>query len=159
MILRVLSFFVVLFLITSCDKFSFSKNKKKQTIDTIVDFSSVDTYPSFPACDSIIEKNKKSNCFRNTIHKKIAEELLKHKFIVKDSIDEIVIVGLKILSDGMFVLDTVQSSENLKQQLPELDNILKVSILKLPKVYPAIKRGIPVKTKYKLPVRILLQDK
>ena len=159
MILRVLTFFMIIFFITSCDKFSFIKNTKKQALDTIVDFSSVDTFPSFKGCDSIINKEHKSNCFRNTIHEKINYELLKHRFTVKDTIDEVVIVDLKILTDGKFILDNIQSSENIKQQLPELDSLLKITIQKLPKVYPAIKRGIPVKTKYQLPVRILFKDK
>ena len=62
--------FFGLFFITSCDKFSFTKNKNIQVIDTIVDFTSVDTYPSFKVCDSLIDKIKKSACFRKTIHQK-----------------------------------------------------------------------------------------
>lgn len=144
--------------LTSCDKLSFSKNKNTQAIDTIVDFTSVDTYPSFKVCDSLIDKTKKSACFRNTIHQKIGEELQKHILEIKDSIDETVFVDLIINSKGDIIFQDLQSSENIKKQLPELDSILQLSVDNLPVIYPAIKRGIPVVTKYQLPIRIVLKE-
>ena len=103
MLLRVFSFLLILFLITSCDKFSYSKNKNLQVVDTIVDFTSVDFSPSFKVCDSLIDKHQKSNCFRTTIHQKIGAELQKHQFIIRDSISEIVYVDLLITSNGKIV--------------------------------------------------------
>ena len=158
MFLRVFPFLLMIFFITSCDKFSFSKNKKDQTLDTIVNFSSVDTFPSFKVCDSIIDKVKKSDCFRTTIHKKIGEELQRNSFVIKDSIDEIIQVELIINSSGEFVLDSIISSNNLKTTLPQLDSLIAVSVQRIAKIHPAIKRGIPVTTKYRLPIRIKLKE-
>ena len=158
MSLRAFSFLFVIFLCTSCDKFSFSKKSQKIALDTIVDFSSVDTFPSFKVCDSLIDKQKKSDCFRSTIHQKIGEELLQHQLTIKDSIDEIIYVDLIIDSSGVFILEAIQSSENIKKQLPELDSLLKSSVQKLPKIFAALKRGIPVTTKYNLPIRIQLKE-
>ena len=158
MVLRVLTFLFLLLFITSCDKLPFSKNKNSKVLDTIVDFSSVDTFPSFKTCDSLIDKTAKSDCFRATIHQKIGEELQKHQLAIKDSIDEIIYVDLLISADGMFTLEAIQSSDTIKQELPELDSLLKVSVKKLPTIHPANKRGIPVATKYRLPIRIQLQE-
>jgi hypothetical protein len=157
MFLRVSSFLLLFIFITSCDNFSFSKNKNMQLLDTIVNFSSVDTSPSFKVCDSIIDKQKKTNCFRTTIHQKIGAELQKHQFVIKDSIAEIVYVVLRINSEGTLFLEAIESPEAIRNQLPKLDSILKVSITKIPKMYPAIKRGIPVTTKYRLPIKIQLK--
>ncbi|WP_243456840.1 energy transducer TonB [Polaribacter batillariae] len=129
-----------------------------QVLDTFVNFSSIDTYPSFKVCDSLIEKAQQEDCFRNTIHNKIGEELLKHEFTIKDSIFETVIVNLLINSKGNIELETIESSEIIKKELPELDSILKVSIRQIPIIYPAIKRGIPVTTKYRLPIQIQLKE-
>lgn len=157
MFLRVFSFLILFIFITSCDKFSFSKsNEKEQVLDTIVNFSSVDTSPSFKICDSLINKVEKSNCFRNTIHNKIGAELQKHEFTIRDSISEVIYVDLLISSKGKVVLEAIQSSESIKIQLPKLDSILKVSVDLIPSIYPAIKRGIPVTTKYRLPILIEL---
>lgn len=102
--------------------------KKNQVLDTIVNFSSVDTSPSFKVCDSIIDKQKKSDCFRTIIHQKIGMELHKHEFSLKNPISEIVYVDLLINSKGKISLETFESSENMKIQLPKLAAILKASV-------------------------------
>lgn len=155
--MRVFYFLVLLIFFTSCDKFSFSKKEHLQVIDTF-DVTSVDTFPSFKVCDSIIDKTKKANCFRKTIHQKIGEELTKHQFSIIDTLDETVFLSILINSKGEFVLDTIQSSENIKRQLPELDSVLQLSVQKLSVIIPANKRGIPVTTKYQLPIRIVLKE-
>jgi len=129
-----------------------------QLLDTIVNFSSVDTSPSFKVCDSIIDKQKKTNCFRTTIHQKIGAELQKHQFVIRDSISEIVYVDLLINSKGKIVLEAMESSEEIKIKLPKLDSVLRISIDKIPNVYAAIKRGIPVTTKYRLPIKIQIKQ-
>jgi hypothetical protein len=156
--MRVFIFFMLIICCTSCDKFSFSKNKELQVLDTIVDFTSVDFSPSFKVCEAIIDKEKIAICFRNTIHQKIGAELQKHHLTVKDSINELVYVAVLINSKGEIIFDETSSSENIKQQLPQLDSVLKFSVSRLPVIHPAIKRGIPVTTKYRLPIRILLKD-
>ena len=158
MFLRIFSLFLLFLLITSCDNFSFSKNKNLQAVDTIVDYTSVDFSPSFKVCDSIIDKHQKSNCFRTTIHQKIGVELQKHQFVIRDSISEIVYVDLLINSKGKIVIEAMASSEEIRIQLPELDSVLRISVDKIPNVYAAIKRGIPVTTKYRLPIKIQLKQ-
>ncbi|PQJ79331.1 hypothetical protein [Polaribacter porphyrae] len=158
MLFRVFSFVMLVMIITSCDKFSFSKKKDLPQIDTIIDFTSVDTYPSFKECDSLIDKEKKSICFRNTIHQKIGEELSKHSFKIKDSIDETILVDLIINSDGKITFEALQSSEKIKKELPELDSIIHLSVDNLPTIFPAIKKRYKVTTKYQLPIRIKLQE-
>ena len=158
MFLRIFSLFLLFLLITSCDNFSFSKNKNLQAVDTIVDYTSVDFSPSFKVCDSIIDKHQKSNCFRTTIHQKIGVELQKHQFVIRDSISEIVYVDLLINSKGKIVLEAMESSEEIKIKLPKLDSVLRISVDKIPNVYAAIKRGIPVTTKYRLPIKIQIKQ-
>jgi len=159
MLFRVFSFLLVLIFCVSCNKLSFTKNSKnKALIDTVLDFSSVDVSPSFKVCDSIIDKVQKTDCFRTTIHQKIGEELAQYSFIIKDSISQIVFVDLIINSKGAIVLDQIESPEKIKKDLPELDSLLHMSINKLPIIFPAIKRGMPVTSKYRLPIRIQLKD-
>jgi len=158
MFLRVFFLLVVLMFFTSCDKFSFAKKSSIGTLDTIVDFSSVDTFPSFKICDAFIDKEEKAACFRNTIHQKIGEKLQQYSLTTKDSIDEIIYVDLIINAEGRFVLDAIQSSNKIKKELPQLDSLLKASVVSLPKILPANKRGIPVTTKYRLPIRIQLKE-
>lgn len=156
--MRVFFVILVFFLVTSCDKLPFTKSQNLPELDTIVDFTSVDLSPSFKVCDSIVAKQKKSECFRKTIHKKIGQELLQHRLISKDSINEIVSLELFITAEGKVTLAQLNSSEPLKEMLPQLDSLLQIAIAKLPQIYPAIKRGIPVATKYTMPIQIVVED-
>ena len=152
MFLRVFAFLLLLLFCNSCDLVMGLDDSKIETLDTIIDFSSVDFSPSFPVCDSIITKQEKSACFRNTMHAKISSELQKHSFTIKEAVSETVFVHLLISANGTVVLDEIQSSENIQIQLPTLDSLLKISVRNLPKITPASKRGIPVVTKYSLPI-------
>lgn len=138
----------------SCKRFSFSKQEKIVFIDTIVDFSSVDSYPSFDTCTDLIEKEEKAFCFRETIYMKVGEELDKIQLESNETFKEKVLVQIRINKEGVFTIDSIISSEKIKTVFPNLDSVLKRSITGLPKVFPAIKRGIPVTTVYQLPIKI-----
>ena len=146
-----------LLIFTQCDKIPLVKKSKLQQIDTVVNFSSVDLSPSFQECDSIIDKVKKSNCFRLQIHKKIGQELQKHQLESIFEIDEEVQVIMHVTDKGEFIFKNMIASEELQENLPSLDSVLELCIEKLPKVIPATKRGIPVTTQYQLPIKISLQ--
>ena len=157
MLLRFFSFLMLILSFTCCDKFPFTRKDKSPQLDTVVDYNSVDFYPSFKVCDGLIDKKAKAKCFRNTIHKKIGLELKQHTLSIKDSIDETIFVDLIINSKGEIIVQKIISTDHLKQQLPQLDSLLRKSIQELRASYAAIKRGIPVTTKYRLPLRITLK--
>ena len=123
-----------------------------------VDYTSVDVSPSFKVCDSLIDKDEKSSCFRSTIREEIASNLAKQSIQVAQSVDETIEVAITIQSNKEAKLTSIKSSDSLLVILPSLKDILKKSVEKLPAIYPAIKRGIPVTTQYKLPIRIKLEN-
>jgi hypothetical protein len=143
---------------TSCDYFSFEKNKNLEKIDMDVDFTSVDFSPSFKVCDSLINKLKKTDCFRTTIRQEISSNLAKQSIQVAQSVDETIEVAITIQSNKEVKLTSIKSSDSLLVILPLLKAILKKSVKELPSIYPAIKRGIPVTTVYKLPIRIAVKN-
>lgn len=158
MYLRILVFLLLLPFCFSCE---FIENQKEEVfslkkIDTVIDFTKVDVLPSFSICDSILEVAEKNRCFINNLHTQFSENLLMHTFDVPDSINEIVIVQLKIDAKGGAVLISIQSSEMVKKVIPSLDEIITKSVYELPILFPALKRGIPVATEYKIPIVIKL---
>jgi len=148
----------LLFSFTSCEYFSFEKNKNIEKIDVDVDFTSVDVSPSFKVCDSLIEKEKKNTCFRTTLRQEISSSLAKQSIQVPQSVDETIEVAITIQSNKEVKLTSIKSSDSLLVILPSLKAILKKSVEELPAVYPAIKRGVPVTTVYKLPIRIAVKN-
>ena len=156
--MRYFLFICLLFSFTSCNYFSFEKNKNVETIDMDLDYSSVDVSPSFRVCDSLIEKDKKDTCFRTTLRQEIFSSLAKQSIQVPQSVDETIEVAITIQSDKEVKLTSIKSSDSLMAIVPSLKAILKKSVEELPAVYPAIKRGIPVTTVYKLPIRIAVKN-
>lgn len=158
---RFARFFTILLIVSSfssCDYFSFERKKNTQELDTIVDKSTVDVFPSFAICDSIIDKEKKTNCFRETIHKEITLSLGEEEIKVKKPVDEIVEVVITVHSDHQLSLKSLKASEELISMIPDIEERIKRSVQKLPKVHAAIKRGIPVTSEYTLPIQIKIAD-
>lgn len=156
--MRYFLFICLLFSFTSCEYFSFEKNKNIEKINMDVDFTSVDVSPSFKVCDSLIDRDKKSSCFRTTIRQEISCSLAKQSIQVTQSVDETIEVAITIQSNKEVKLTSIKSSDSLLVILPSLKAILKKSVEELPAIYPAIKRGIPVTTVYKLPIRIAVKN-
>lgn len=151
---RVLSLFIIILIGTSCEFFSLTKKTQLQEIDTIIDFSSVDVFPTFDACKNFIDKEKKTNCFKKTIHQHISKNLEKHKIEVKNPVNETVKVEVLINNKGTVSIQRIIASDVLKKEIPAIDSLITASLQNLPKLFPAIKRGIPVTTQYQIPIQI-----
>lgn len=153
--MKVMRLFFLCFLsvFISCNK-SVSNKEKLRELDTIIDFTKVDVYPSFADCKELMDEEK-TICFRNNIHKKITHSLKFYSFNkVKDSISEELEIVLKIEKDGKICLENIKISDDLNNKIPDFYDFIYKSIDSLPNVFPAIKRGIPVNTQYKLPIKI-----
>lgn len=120
--------------------------------DTIVDYHSVDAYPSFSVCDSLVEASAKKRCFTNNLYMHLSGTLMAHTFTVAEGIDEKVAVTLKIDAKGNATLVAIGVSVQVKKELPQLDSLIKESIHTLPKMFPALKHGIPVATEFVIPL-------
>ena len=152
--LRILSLFLLILVGTSCEFFNLKKKAQLQEVDTIIDFSSVDAAPTFEACKSFIDKAAKNNCFRNTIYSHISKSLATYTFEVRKPLEEMIKVEVLIDSKGKATVQRIISSQLIKESIQSLDSLVKVSVANLPKLLPALKRGIPVTTQYQIPIQI-----
>ena len=151
---RVLSLFLIILIGTSCEFFNLKDKSQLQEIDTIIDFSSVDVFPTFDVCKSYIDKEKKTACFRETIHQHISKSLAKNKIEVKKPVNEVLNVEVLISNKGIVSVQKIITSDVLKTEIPAIDSLITASLQNLPKLFPATKRGIPVATQYKIPIQI-----
>jgi hypothetical protein len=74
--------------------------------------------------------------------------------IVDKSIKDTVMISFRVSDKGKITLDQLFSENEVLNVNLLIDSIFKLSILDLPKLYPAIKRGQPVNTKFKLPILV-----
>jgi hypothetical protein len=67
-------------------------------------------------------------------------------------------VKVTVLADATLQFEP-QINDTLSYNTTKIDSILKVRLVDFPKVNPAIKRGIPVKTQFVLPVILNVENK
>jgi hypothetical protein len=141
------------FLVLSCSYIE--KNTKRapiQKIDTIIDFNNVDAYPLFPNCADIPSREKQQICFQIEMSQHIYASLKEFQLSVKDSVNDTILVKLKIDSSGKTTLSNIKISDKTRELLPQFDSVLRVGLLNLPTLQPAIKRAMPVTTEFTLPI-------
>ena len=117
-------------------------------------WNDVDTYPRFQNCDTIINKELNFQCFVNTLTSKVQTNLSNTGVRVDKSIKDTVMISFRVSDKGKITLDELFSESEVLTVNLLIDSIFKLSILDLPKLYPAIKRGQPVNTKFKLPILV-----
>lgn len=141
-----------LLICTSCSYFSEQKIKKEQEV-TVIDFTKVDVSPSFDICDRFID-DEKIKCFRTNMHQQLSANLIKGHLKSKTTINETIYVYLLIDSYGDVSLDTIEATQEIIKSIPNLHTLIKNSISNLPTLRPGIKRGIPITTRFELPIHI-----
>lgn len=149
--------FLLAFLMLGCKNFE----TKKLTVEQItqdeleqVDWKNLDTYPSFDACNKYASKIAKKDCFENEISSYIFKALKNENVELEDSINVKMELTINISEKGQPALDSISIPRKAKSRIPKLQNIIEEAITSLPKIYPAEKRGIPVKSSFKLPLVI-----
>lgn len=143
------------FLLVSCQFF----NAKKITKDAILtkelktfNWNEVDTYPSFPVCDSMDSLTNKKQCFENTLSNHISTQLAKETFVVTQDINDTINLEFLISEKGQLQIKELTADSLTLAELPNIQQIIESSLDSLPPIYAAIKRGQQVKTQFKLPI-------
>jgi hypothetical protein len=155
-----MKYYIASFLILvvfSCDltiNKEFSVNQLVSDELETFNWNDVDTYPRFQNCDTIINKELNFQCFVNTLTSKVQTNLSNTGVIVDKSIKDTVMISFRVSDKGKITLDELFSESEVLNVNLLIDSIFKLSILDLPKLYPAIKRGQPVNTKFKLPILV-----
>lgn len=129
--------------------FTFSCTKKNAKIKELppIDFKTVDAYPLLTECELITNRSLQRACFYREITKKIQASL--SDFKMNGAVDKDTIYA-KIFIDNKG--NSFYKNTNILNSI--LDSILTKSIQNLPKMSPAIKKGIPVNVEFTLPIII-----
>lgn len=117
-----------------------------------INWDKVDEYPSVLECEKLTDKSQRELCFfeflTNTIQQKIGVDSLTTLYPKIDTIE----VKVTIYPDARLQFDPQFSKDTVAYDTIKIDSILKSRLVDFPKINPAIKRGIPVKTQFVLPV-------
>ena len=144
-------------LLQSCQYFEKKVPNEKELLDKQmkeINWNEVDEYPSVADCEKLTDANQRKQCFFDfltaTIQQKLAIDTLSAMFPKLDTIE----VKVTVLPNATLEFEPQFPKDSVAYDTIKIDSILRVRLVDFPKVNPAIKRGIPVKTQFVLPVII-----
>ena len=151
---------IALFLVSlcfSCQYFEKKVPNEKELLEKQlkeINWNEVDEYPSVADCEKLTDETQRKQCFfeflTTTIQQKLAVDTLSTLFPKLDTIEVKVIV----FPNSTMEFEPQFPKDSVAYDTIKIDSILRIRLVNFPKVNPAIKRGIPVKTKFVLPVII-----
>ena len=154
---RLVALIFVLVLNISSDLRSGRRNAllKEMATDTIINYNAVDVYPLFLDCNNCDTSEKQNLCFEMELARRLqrafSEGIVKASGLESDTL----VVDILVDDKGRISIAEIHKPQKLSEPTPELDSLLFRSVASLPDVVqPALKRGIPVNSMYKLPVVI-----
>ena len=151
---------IALFLVSlcfSCQYFEKKVPNEKELLEKQlkeINWNEVDEYPSVADCEKLTDETQRKQCIfeflTTTIQQKLAVDTLSTLFPKLDTIE----VKVTVFPNSTMEFEPQFPKDSVAYDTIKIDSILRIRLVNFPKVNPAIKRGIPVKTKFVLPVII-----
>lgn len=148
-------FFILLFILQSCQFLGTEVPDEKELLDKelkAINWNQVDEYPTIEKCDKLTDKSQRKQCFFEFMTKTIQQKLDVDSLKISHSKSDTITVVVTVLSDATLQFKSRFSKDSLVFSEQKVDSILKLKLIDFPKINPAIKRGIPVKAQFILPV-------
>jgi hypothetical protein len=153
--------FFLLLSVISCQYFEKQVPDEKELLEQElkkINWDEVDEFPSVLQCDTIKDAEIKRQCFfdylAQTIQERIGIDTLQMLYPEMDTIE----VKVTINPDASLQFEPQFSKDSVAYDKTKIDSILTDRLSDFPKVEPAIKRGIKVKTQFVLPVIIKVEN-
>ncbi len=152
--------FLVILLFNSCKYFEEQIPSEKELLQKelkSINWKEVDEYPSVVDCDKIADKKQRQQCFFDFLIQLIQEKLdVDTLYILYPELDTIA-VKVTVYPNSALQFDPQFPKDSVAYDTVKIDSILHARLVDFPKINPAIKRGIPVKTQFILPVIIKIE--
>lgn len=121
-----------------------------------VNWQEVSVYPALPPCDGYFDKEKRRDCFfremEKLLHKKFQNDTMTFANFAVDTIW----VKVTVNPDSTVLFET-QLDDIPEMKRDTLDLLIQKRLVDFPKIEPAQKEGIPVRTQFLLPVVVKLE--
>lgn len=148
---------LLLLLLQSCQYFEKQVPDEKELLDKElkeINWNEVDEYPSIADCEKLTDVDQRKHCFFEFLTAEIQQKLdidtLSILFPKLDTIE----VKVTVFPNATMQFEPQFPKDSVAYDTIKIDSILQKRLVDFPKVNPAIKRGIPVKTQFVLPVII-----
>ncbi|WP_445714763.1 hypothetical protein [Flavobacterium sp.] len=159
--IKKIAIFILFISLVSCQYFQKQVPDEKQLLEQElkkINWDEVDEFPSVLQCDTIKDAEIKRQCFfdyiTQTIQERIGIDTLRIEYPEIDTIN----VKITVKPDSSLQFETQYQNDSIPlADKTKIDSILTSRLSDFPKVEPAIKRGVKVKTQFVLPVIIKME--
>lgn len=147
--------FLVFIFFNSCQYFDKQIPSEKELLQRelkAINWKEVDEYPSVANCEKIDDKKQRQQCFFEVLTQLIQEKLSVDTLSIQYPELDTIEVKVTVFPNATLQFEPQFPKDSVAYDKIKIDSILKVRLVDFPKINPAIKRGIPVKTQFILPV-------
>ena len=117
-----------------------------------IDWKKVDEMPSIATCDSLSDKNARQQCFFDVLSQTIQERLNADTLPSPYGMTDTLKVRVTVFPDSTVEFSPEFPADSVAYDKIKIDSMLHARLIDFPKIKPALKRGLPVKTQFTLPV-------
>lgn len=103
-------------------------------------------------CDKIEDKKQRQQCFFEVLTQLIQEKLCNDTLAMLYPELDTIEVKVTVFPNATMKFEPQFPKDSVVYDKIKIDSILKARLVDFPKINPAIKRGLPVKTQFILPV-------
>lgn len=147
--------FLIFVFFNSCQYFDKQIPSEKELLQKelkSINWKEVDEYPSVVDCEKIDNKAQRQQCFFEVLTQLIQEKLSVDTLSVLYPELDTIEVKVTVFPNATMQFEPQFSKDSVAYDKIKIDSILKARLVDFPKINPAIKRGIPVKTQFIIPV-------
>lgn len=159
MLKRLLSI-VLLFSLQSCTYFEKQVPSEQELFEKQlkeINWKEVDEYPSVGDCEKLQGKAQREQCFFIFLTTTIQQKLALDTISAQSSKMDTIVVKVTVFPNATLQFEPQFPKDVVRYDTIKIDSLLRARLIGFPKINPAIKRGIPVKTQFVLPVIIKLE--
>lgn len=142
-------------LLASCAWFESREARTRKLVETQlhgIDWNEVDQYPLFKDCDETVVKQEQRACFEQTLLHHFSQTLEGFEFLMADDVEDTLYMDFLVDLEGTITVLDIEQNREVADQIPEFNGVITQSLKSLPPVAPALKRGIPVNAKFRIPL-------
>lgn len=146
---------IAVFVLQSCQYFDKQVPNEKDLLAKelkAIDWNQVDEYPTVEKCDKLSDKAQVKQCFFEFMTQAIQQKLDINSIKFKNNKSDTIQVIVTVFTDATLQFKSKFPKDSLVFTEQKVDSILKLKLIDFPKINPAIKRGIPVKSQFSIPV-------
>jgi len=154
---KILILVLIFFGFSSCQFFETEKISSETFLEEeikLINWTDVDSYPVFKECNGVSGKLEAKTCFETTLSDYLYKTIQSDTIVVSTDLNETITIDFMVSEKGKLSITKMDIDSILHNQLPFLESKIIQGLDLLQPIAPAYKRGIPVKTTFKLPIVI-----